>query len=203
MTTSLQVISSNQFSSMNIIEGKGLRVNMGWTKVLISGPGRNVLLKSSKVSCDVCLKGVDVNFIFCGVCSSCVLKKCSDIPGPLKPDASFWCKQCRQQARPVDGRPITEVTVGREKVEVVSYLFYLGDCLSSGGGCELTSITRYWVAWGKFSLRVRSAMPYASETCAPTSAYSIRPQPNDQAMLCSLTIWKWYPAPVDSDDIAM
>ena len=44
------------------------------------------------------------------------------------------------------GRPMTEVTVGWEKLEVVPYFCYLGDCLFSGGSCELDTITRCGVA---------------------------------------------------------
>ena len=50
-----------------------------------------------------------------------------------------------------DCRPKTEVTEGREKLGVVPYFCYLGDCSSSGGGCELASITRCGVAWGEFN----------------------------------------------------
>ena len=49
------------------IAGKGLRVNMGKSKVLISGPWLNVLQKSGKDPCCMCLKGVSTNSIFCGV----------------------------------------------------------------------------------------------------------------------------------------
>ena len=47
------------------MEGKGIRINMGKTKVLISGPGLDVLQKSDKDLCGVCLKGVgtDSNFL--------------------------------------------------------------------------------------------------------------------------------------------
>ena len=84
-------------------------------------------------------------------------------------------------------------------------LCYLGDCLSPGGGCELASITRWRVAWGKFiellsvitfhsfpitsreivyNSCVRSAMLHASETWAPTLCDLHRLQRNDQAMIC-------------------
>ena len=49
------------------IAGKGLRVNMGKTKALISGPGLNVLQKSGKDPCSMCLKGVGTYSIFCGI----------------------------------------------------------------------------------------------------------------------------------------
>ena len=79
---------------------------------------------------------------FCGGCSSWVNKRCSSIPGPLTPDLSFSCKRWTGQARPVDGRLMIEFTEGREKLDVVSSFCYLGDCLFSGVGCKLASITR-------------------------------------------------------------
>ena len=72
--------------------GKGLRVNMGKTKVLISLLGLDVLQKSGKDPCGMCLNGVGTNSIFCGGCFSWILKKCSSIPGPLKPYVSFKCE---------------------------------------------------------------------------------------------------------------
>ena len=143
--------------------------------------------KSGKDPCGMCLKGVGTNSIFCGGCSSWIHKKCSGIPGRLKSDASFMCKRCTGQARPIDGRLMTEVTVGREKLEVVPSFCYLGDWLFSGGSCELATIIRYCVARGKFdellhvltsrsfpitsrgrvyNSCIRSAMLHASETWA-------------------------------------
>ena len=37
-------------------------------------------------------------------------------------------------ARPIDGRPQSEVQVGPDKLEVVASFCYLGDMLSAGGG---------------------------------------------------------------------
>ena len=55
--------------------------------------------------------------------------------------STFRCKRCTGLARPVDGRRVTEVTVGREKLEVVPSFCYVGDCLSSGVGFKVASIT--------------------------------------------------------------
>ena len=46
---------------------------------------------------------------------------------------------------------MTEATVGRDKLEVVPSFCCPRDCLSWYGSCELASITRCHVAWGKFS----------------------------------------------------
>ena len=41
-------------------------------------------------------------------------------------------------ARPIDGRPQSEVQVAPDKLEVVAFFCYLGDMLSAGEGCEIT-----------------------------------------------------------------
>ena len=111
------------------MKGKGLRVNIGKTKVVISG--LDMLQKSVKDPCGVCLKGVSTNSSFCGGCSSWIHKKCGGIPGCLKFDISSRCKPCTGQARPIDSILMTEVTVGQEALKVVPSFCYLGDCLSS------------------------------------------------------------------------
>ena len=45
-------------------------------------------------------------------------------------------------ARPIDGRPQSEVQVGPDKLEVVASFCYLGDMLSVGEGCEITVTSR-------------------------------------------------------------
>ena len=51
------------------IESKGLKVNMGKTKVMISGRDLHILQISDKYPCAVCRKGVGKNSIFCSGCS--------------------------------------------------------------------------------------------------------------------------------------
>ena len=151
ITESLEELQLKLILWKTNMEGKGLRVNMGKTKVLISGPGLDALQKSGKDPCGMRLKGIGTNSIFCCGCSIWIRKKYSGIPGRLKSDASFRCKQCTGQAKPIDDRLMTEVTVGREKLKVVPSFCYLGDCLSSGCSSELAAITKCRVAWGKFN----------------------------------------------------
>ena len=74
------------------MEKKGLRVNMGKTKIMESGINLDVLKKSGKFPCGVCQSGVgSSNAIFCGGCKRWVHKKCSGIKGPLRPDPEFRC----------------------------------------------------------------------------------------------------------------
>ena len=119
-----------------------------WTKL-------DMLQKSDKDPCTVCLKDVSTN-------SGWVHKRSIGISCTLKPDTTFRYKRCIGLTRPVDGRPMTEVTVVREKLDVVWSFCYLGESLSSGGSCELASIRRCSVAWGKFKFKFQS--PTEKET---------------------------------------
>ena len=186
------------------MEEKGLRVNMGKTKCMVSGSQLDRLQKTGKHPCAVCLTGTGSNSIFCGKCSCWVHKKCSGIKGVLIPDPDYKCPRCMGAARPVDGRPVKEVTVGEQKLEVVSEFCYLGDMLSSRGCCELAVTVRCRSAWGKFrellpvltnrhlplfsrgrvySTCVRSVMLHGSETWAISSNTLNRLRRNDRAMI--------------------
>ena len=108
------------------MEKKGLRVNMGKTKIMESGINLDVLKKSGKYPCGVCQSGVgSSNAIFCGGCKRWVHKKCAGIKGPLRPDPEFRCARCLGTARAIDERDISEVEVGSQKLEVVPEFCYL------------------------------------------------------------------------------
>ena len=47
------------------MERKGLRVNMGKTKIMVSGPNLDLLKKSGKDPCGVCQTGVGRNAAVC------------------------------------------------------------------------------------------------------------------------------------------
>ena len=119
------------------MEKKGLRLNMGKTKIIESGINLDVLKKSGKYPCGVCQSGVgSSNAIFCGGCKRWVHKKCCGIKGPLRPDPEFRCARCLGTARAIDEREVSEVEVGKEKLEVVPEFCYLGDMLSAGDGAS-------------------------------------------------------------------
>ena len=77
------------------MEKKGLRVNMGKTKIIESGINLDVLKKSAKYPCGVCLTDVGrTNAILCDGCERWVHKKCSGIKGRLLPESEFTCARC-------------------------------------------------------------------------------------------------------------
>ncbi|KAI8496011.1 hypothetical protein Bbelb_264270 [Branchiostoma belcheri] len=186
------------------MESKGLRVNMKKTKIMISGQGLNILRDTGSFPCAVCRSGVGVNSILCTECVFWVHKKCCGIRGSLSAVRNYVCPRCRGEARPLDARPVTQVTVDEVVLDVEPSFCYLGDMLCAGGGCELAATTRCCVAWGKFkkllpiltsrhlSLKtrgkvfsscVRSAMLHGSETWAPTAPELQRLRRNDRSMV--------------------
>ena len=61
ITESLEELQEKLIFWKTNMEGKGLRVNLGKTKVLISGLGLDAFQKYGKDPCGVCLKGVGTN----------------------------------------------------------------------------------------------------------------------------------------------
>ena len=90
------------------MERKGLRVNMKKTKLMVRGPGIDLLRDSGAFPCAVCRSGVGVNSIQCSQCMYWVHKKCSGVRGRLAEDPDFVGPRCCDQARPIDNRPVTQ-----------------------------------------------------------------------------------------------
>jgi len=65
------------------IEAKGLRVNMGKTKVMKCQVGLGQVEDTGKYPCGVCKSGVGANAILCIACKKWIHKKCSKIAGRL------------------------------------------------------------------------------------------------------------------------
>ena len=108
------------------------------TKFMISGAGLDVLRDSGAFPCAVCRSGVGANSISCSQCKLWVHEKCSGIKGRLNVTPDYVCPRCLDQARPIDGRPITQVEVDGTLLDVEASLFFFCDMLSAGGGCALS-----------------------------------------------------------------
>ena len=171
-----------------------------------------------KVLGAVCLKDFGTNSTFCGGCPSWVHKGCSGISGSLKPVPSFTCQQYSRQTKTKECKPITEVTVAKEMLEVVRSFCYLGDCLPWDGGCELTSVAIFCsssLPLISHYLQRRSSQLVCQERHAPRKLnlgtnliWSALPTRTKSARKiswrgCSLIIRQRYSSPVDSDGMAM
>jgi hypothetical protein len=134
------------------LESKGLKVNVGKTKVLKCNGGAGTVEKSGRWPCGVCNKGVGNNSIFCTKCGKWIHKRCSNTVGKIVSNEDFECPKCM-------GLVVTPKTEHHKaslmletgvEFECVDRFCYLGDMIGAGGGAELASIVRVRCAWGKF-----------------------------------------------------
>ena len=132
------------------LEEKGLKVNVGKTKVLCS---RHDFPKSKtasvKLSCVACMKGVGANSILCLSCWNWVHKWCSGIKTSLRNCEHFTCKTCSTTTGTVDPFP-TCITIDRDEFEIVSESCYLGDVIRQAGGRTDAVTARIGSAWKAF-----------------------------------------------------
>jgi len=168
------------------MEGKGLKVNVGKTKVMIGGEGVAEVEETSKWPCAVCSKGVGRNSVQCTRCLKWVHKRCSGVKEiRLAASATFVCSKCVRGPQ-VDCERDEGLEVENGVVlEKVSKFCYLGDMLNANGGADSAVIARVRSAWKKFrelspilthkgaslavkskvyTCCVRSCMLYGSET---------------------------------------
>ena len=174
------------------------------TKFMNSGAGLHMLCDSGAFPCAIYQSGVGANSISFSQCKLYVHKKCSGIKGRLNVNPDYVCPRCLDQARPIDGRLITQVEVDGILLYGEESFCYLGDMLCPDGGCALAITTRYSTARGKFRKLlliltskhvspltcrkvfrswVRSALLHGSETWAPTAPDLQRLCRNDRAMI--------------------
>ena len=59
-------------------------------------------------------------------------KRYSVIKGSLANRTDFQCKRCKGIARPIDGRPTTNISVEESELEVVYEFCYLEDMIKEG-----------------------------------------------------------------------
>ena len=162
-------------------ESKGLKVNLGKTKMMVSGTDGEV--PTSKVDpCGVCGKRVMANSVSCTKCGKWIHGRCAKVKRVTPSLArNFICGRCEKRA----GEMVIPVEELCEEVETVKGFCYLGDRVNASGGCEAAVTARARFGWVKFrecgellhgkrfSLKtkgrvyrscVRSAMLYGSET---------------------------------------
>ena len=180
MADSMEELQAKFDSWKSAFERKGLKVNMGKTKVMVSGEGGERVI--SKIDpCGVCDKRVQHNSVLCSGCRKWVHKRCSGVKGALKRvEGMFICKTCVIGAVDRGGNECMNDGVGR-----VESFVYLGDKLNASGGCLSAVTARIRIGWMKFRelsgvlcgrkwsvkrkgriyvARVRAAMVYGSET---------------------------------------
>jgi hypothetical protein len=187
MADSIEQLKEKILNWKRGMEAKGLKVNVGKTKVMIAGEGTMEIEATCKWPCGVCNKGVGRNSIKCTSCQKWVHNRCSNVTGSLKAlRAIFVCRKCERGAQEVEAVGDENLDIGDGVVlEKVTKFCYLGDMLDAEGGADSAVTARVRGAWKKFrelspiltfkgaslSLKgkvynscVRSCMLYGSET---------------------------------------
>ena len=134
------------------MSSKGLRVNTGKTKVMVSAVGAGETREARVDPCGVCGDRVGANSILCTKCRKWIHKRCSDVKGRLtNAGEDFTCSKCKGNIpRPSVAGDGEILEVEGERYGVVNSFCYLGDMLDGSGGAEAAVATRIRCGWKKF-----------------------------------------------------
>ena len=108
----------------NGLESKGLKVNIGKTKVMILVRDLYALQTAGKYPFAVSREVVEKNSIFCNGCSFWVHKK---FPGRPVEDPNFRFRRCLGNPQAIDGRPGVKVQCADGKIDLTDNSVYLGE----------------------------------------------------------------------------
>ena len=128
------------------LEGKGLKVNVGKTKMMVSGT--NGEITSSKIDpCGVCGKRVRSNAVCCTHCMKWIHGRCTKMKKVTRSSArDFVCRRCTDVGDDTE----EPVEVLCDEVETVKGFCHLRDRLNASGGCETAVTSRVRIGWMKF-----------------------------------------------------
>ena len=146
MGETMEELRENFDEWIEAFETKGMRVNLGKTKLMVSGIEEETF--DSKIdSCGMCGTRVMSNSVLCTACGKWAHARCTDKKEvAVYLDKNFVCKKCRSV--------IKNFKVPDEKlcdgVETVSKFTYLGDSLNATGGYKTAVTARSRIGWIKF-----------------------------------------------------
>ena len=130
------------------MELRGMKVNIGKTKLLVSGKKSREPISSGQYPCAVCNRGVGANSILCVGCNKWCHKRCSGL-NSFAGITAYTCPVCSgllQQTTWTD----ESIVLDSGTLEEVSEFCYLGDMFDCEGGAEKAVRHRISVAWFKW-----------------------------------------------------
>ena len=129
------------------MEQRGPKVNMGKTKLLVTGGIQMELVQFGRYSCGVCGWAVWVNSVLRVACNKWCHKRCSGLRS-LNQVVNFRCPACNWgRIGDVVGE---DIGVDGEVVERVGEFCYLGDVMACEGGSDIAMKCRTAAAWLKW-----------------------------------------------------
>ena len=126
MSETIKDLNRRFFNWKGAAECKGLRVNTGKTKVIVSESKRE-LFKCKIDPCGVCGRRAMANSVLCTKCENWVRGRCAKIKRINAQLATFFvCSRCR-------GIIVDFIEKLCDEVETVNGFYHLGDRLNSSG----------------------------------------------------------------------
>ena len=146
MSESLEDLKERFQRWRSALEDKGLKVNVGKTKMMVSGTEAEIAL--SKIDpCGICGKRVGSNVVWCKQCTKWIHGRCTKME-------KVTCSSARDfvSRRFTDVGDSTEepAEVSCDEEETVKVFCYLGDRLNASRGCETAVTSRVRTGWVKF-----------------------------------------------------
>ena len=130
-------------------EGKGLKVNLGKTKVMESSGGRGVVVLAKIYPCGVCGKRAKVNCVRCKTCKKWIHGRYARVKRVSpRMNGNFECRVCMNGSNE-ECKNASNGCLG--ELERVNSYCYLGDNVNGGGGNELAVTQRIGLGWKAFN----------------------------------------------------
>ena len=128
-------------------ESKGLKVNLGKTKVMVNGDITTDGMSKSKVDpCGFCSLRENTNSAICLQCGKWIHSRYAGVKRITpKFKKHFACKKCEGNV----GEAVEQEEKLCDEVETVMEFAYLGDRVNAGGGCEVAVTARIRCGWVK------------------------------------------------------
>ena len=122
-----------------------MKVNLGKTKVMVSGGITKDGLSESKVDpCEVCSLRVKANKVLCVQCGKWIHSRCAGMKRVTPKFARrFTCRKCEGNI----GEAVEQEEKLCDEVEAVREFTYVGDRVSIGGGCAASVTARARCCW--------------------------------------------------------
>ena len=145
MSESMEGLREKFWKWREAFESKGLKVNLGKTKVVVSGAEGEVTV--SKVDpCGICEKRVMENSVLWVKCRKWIHGRGVKVKRvTLRLGRDFVCGRCKKEADEF----MDSVEELCEEVQTVRGFCYLGDRVNARGGCEAAVTARARIGWVK------------------------------------------------------
>ena len=148
MSETIQGFRNTFIKWKEALESKGLKVNLGKTRVMVSGGiTKDGMSKSNAYPCWVCSLRVKANSVLCVQCNKWIHSKWTGVKSVTnKFPGNLTCRQCEWNI----GEAVEQEEKLCDEVEKVREFTHHGDRVKDAGRCEAVVTARTICGWAKF-----------------------------------------------------